>query len=260
MEIKVLPLSFSQSQKSVSKDNVTTDCLIVSSKSDYSHRPVHPQLYILLVSFFFVFFKSFFFITLQWALFIHFIPFCFPSVNSPPVISHPALSALIFYSLFLQLPLLSFCLHSSSPSFSPSSSHAFHPFILSPTPSLHFPVFSSPSLFSVSVEPLWLHRYTDCWLCRGGGMLFRHSTRRYCTSALCLLQPKLLHQTSPSAGSILYSGCTYNFPCRTTHWASILCESLKCVPCISFHKLSSASCWQASNLIKPHTHSPHQVN
>lgn len=43
-------------------------------------------------------------------------------------------------------------------------------------------VCSSPWLFSVSVEPLWLHRYSDCWLCRWGGMLFRHSTRRYCTS------------------------------------------------------------------------------
>lgn len=118
----------------------------------------------------------------------------------PPTPSPVFLSTLFITFIF---PIIISCLSS------------FHS--LSPTPSLHFPVFSSPSLFSVSVEPLWLHRYTDCWLCRGGGMLFRHSTRRYCTSALCLLQPKLLHQTSPSAGSILYSGCTYNFPCRTTH-------------------------------------------
>lgn len=49
----------------------------------------------------------------------------------------------------------------------------------------HFPsCFSlpSPPLFPVSVEPLRLHRYSDCRLCRGGGMLFRHSIRRYCTT------------------------------------------------------------------------------
>lgn len=67
--------------------------------------------------------------------------------------------------------------------------------------SVTHPSTPPPSLFSVSVEPLWLHRYTDCWLCRGGGMLFWHSTRRYCTSStlplshnLCTIRPPVLDQ------------------------------------------------------------------
>lgn len=165
--------------------------------------------------FFSPFFVTFFFSTLQWALFIHFIPFCFPSVNSPPVVPHSVLSTLISYSLFLQLTQLSFCLRScsSSPSFSPFiiltsfiPNCLSHPFISL----LFFPL----PMFSVSVEPLWLHRYSDCWLCRRGGMLFRHSTRRYCTpctltqtTKITLLQKK----TSPCTGSILYWGCTCTF-------------------------------------------------
>lgn len=77
----------------------------------------------------------------------------------------------------------------------------------SPVSPLHLlPLLLLP-LFSVSVEPLWVHRHTDCRLCRGGGMLFRHSTRRYCTtftlphffikfhSHPAVLWPLLLHVT-----------------------------------------------------------------
>lgn len=157
--------------------------------------------------------------------------FHFASLLSIPstVVPRPVFPTLIFYSLKLS------CLSvyaPSSPSFSPSSSHNFPPsFSLCLTPSLPPPCFSSPSLFSVSVEPLWLHRHTDCWLCRGGGMLFRHSTRRYCTSAHCHLQAKLLHQTSPCTGSVLHWGCNMkSFPVdldvnHNTFWvqSQILC-------------------------------------
>lgn len=74
-----------------------------------------------------------------------------------------------------------------------------------------------PSLFSVSVEPLWLHRYTDCWLCRGGGMLFWHSTRRYCTSSTLPLSHNLCTNRPPVLDQILRPVC---FP-KGTHYACL---------------------------------------
>lgn len=71
--------------------------------------------------------------------------------HPPPVLSSPL-------SLFFFL------------SFSPIKKNPF-----SPTP-------LTPLLLSASVEPLRLHRYSDCWLRRWSGMLFRHATRRYCTT------------------------------------------------------------------------------
>lgn len=119
-------------------------------------------------------------VSIIYSLYSILLPLCQFSPCGSPL--HP-LSTLIFYSLFLQLTLLSFCLHSrfSSPSFSPFIISRLSSLIVSLIPL--FPPCSSPlPLFSVSVEPLWLHRYSDCWLCRGGGMLFRHSTWRYCTT------------------------------------------------------------------------------
>lgn len=96
----------------------------------------------------------------------------------------------------------------------PSSSLAFHP-SLCDSP-LHLPA-PPPSLFSVSVEPLWLHRYTDCWLCRGGGMLFWHSTRRYCTSSTLPLSHNLCTNRPPVLDQILRPVC---FP-KGTHYACL---------------------------------------
>lgn len=87
--------------------------------------------------------------------------------------------------------------------------------------SLYFPpVFSSSSLFSVSVEPLWLHRYSDCWLCRGGGMLLRHSIRRYCTPVHAAWHNR--HH------------CFEHLCCITLYWgpwgpAEMCCEMCECV-------------------------------
>lgn len=109
-------------------------------------------------------------IRLQWAILIHCIPFYFPSVLPCPAVPRCVLST--FSSLFLQLlwVLITFTIsHLSS-------------LIVLHIPQISPLVFPSPPLFSVSVEPLWLHRYSDCRLCRGGGMLFRHSVRRYCTT------------------------------------------------------------------------------
>lgn len=116
--------------------------------------------------------------------FIHFNP---PSPTSPPVAPHYVLSALIFRSLFLKLIPVPVCtLSGLIPSFLiPSSPHIFRP-SSSLTPFIFPLVISFPLLFSVSVEPLRLHRYSDCWLCRGGGMLFRHSTWRYCMTCTSL--------------------------------------------------------------------------
>lgn len=71
----------------------------------------------------------------------------------------------------------------SSPS-SPSTSSSFtNP---PPTPPLHlFP------LFSASVESLRLHGYSDRGLCRGGGLLFWHAARRYCTTCTCAITRSL---------------------------------------------------------------------
>lgn len=210
--------------------SLVADCLIASSKSYYSNSPVHPLLYILLVWFFSPSFITFFFfyhtsLSIIYSLYSILLPLCqFSPCGSPSCPLHLDL----LFSLSNSISCLCvYALVPSSPSFSPSSSHACHTsFSFS---SLHSPpVFSSPSLFSVSVEPLWLHRYTDCWLCRWGGMLFRHSTRRYCTSARCPLQPKLLHQTSHCTVSILHWGCNmkYKFPCTTGHGCFLSTNSL----------------------------------
>lgn len=180
------------------------DCLIASFRSDYCHWHVHHLLYIL---FFLLLYHFFFYhtsVSIIYSLYSILPPLCqlsplwFPIMSSPPwsfiLSSSNSLCCLSVYALIPR--------HLR---FSPSSSHAFHPSLsLSP---LYVPlVFSSPSLFPVSVEPLWLHRYSDCWLCRGGGMLFRHSTRRYCTT--CTL-PHTTKTTAPNircTGSILYWG------------------------------------------------------
>lgn len=98
--------------------------------------------------FFSLFSKIFIFLTnLQWALFIHFIPFYFSSVNSPPVIPHLDLLFSLsppYSPLFLSM--LSFLITLISPLhhlilFIPHS--LFHPF---PSPLFFF----SLSVFCVS--------------------------------------------------------------------------------------------------------------
>lgn len=80
--------------------------------------------------------------TLQWEILIHFIPFCFPSVNFPPVVPCYVLSTLIFYSLSLTHSRIRLHSRSSSPSFLPFISR------LSSLMVFHIPLF--PSCFFLS--------------------------------------------------------------------------------------------------------------
>lgn len=145
-------------------------------------------------------------------LFCHF-SLCVPLLSSPPWS--------FFLSPSFRLTLLSFCQHScflllSPPPNTTTTPHHLLPFI--PHSVTHPSTFPPPpSLFSVSVEPLWLHRYTDCWLCRGGGMLFWHSTRRYCTSSTLPLSHNLCTNRPPVLDQILRPVC---FP-KGTHYACL---------------------------------------
>lgn len=118
-------------------------------------------------------------ILLQSIKLIHFIPFC-SSVQisllwSPLPPNHPFCiwSHLPQFS-FLCLKLLSiFSLTHLSPPHCPSRLSQRCPL-----------VFPWPYLFPASVEPLRLHRYSDGGLCRGCGLLLRHSAWRYGTHPL----------------------------------------------------------------------------
>lgn len=123
--------------------------------------------------------------------------FSLPPTHSPVSLSMPLFLVTFVFPLHHLTPFIPRCLS--------------HPFI-----SLLF--FSSPSLFPVSVEPLWLHRYSDCWLCCRGGMLFRHSIRRYCTTCTLPLTIKTTAHNIP----LLFIHCTMfqlkcisseNYPC-----------------------------------------------
>lgn len=109
--------------------------------------------------------------------------FSLPPTHSPVSLSMPLFLVTFVFPLHHLTPFIPRCLS--------------HPFI-----SLLF--FSSPSLFPVSVEPLWLHRYSDCWLCCRGGMLFRHSIRRYCTTCTLPLTIKTTAHNIP----LLFIHCT----------------------------------------------------
>lgn len=170
------------------------DCLIASSLSDYSHWHVHPLLYILLVwpplSLSLFYHTS---VSIIYSLYSILLPLCqFSPCGSPLrhlhldlLFSLPPTHSPVFLSTLLFLVTFIFPLNHLPPFIPHRLSH--------PVISLLF--FSSPPLFSVSVEPLWLHRYSDCWLCGGGGMLFRHSIRRYCTT--CTL-PHTIKTTAPN--------------------------------------------------------------
>lgn len=148
--------------------------------------------------------------------------FCHFSLCGSPSCPQPPWS--FFLSPSFRLTLLSFCQHScflllSSPPTPPPpliiSCLSSLTLWLTPPPSR--PVSPPPSLFSVSVEPLWLHRYTDCWLCRGSGMLFWHSTRRYCTSSTLPLSHNLCTNRPPVLDQILRPVCF----AKGTHYACL---------------------------------------
>lgn len=146
------------------------DCLITSYKSQWHVHPLPsiPSAWSSPLSYIFICYQ----ISSEHYLFTLF--HCTSPLSTPPP-WFPILS----YSVSLSRS----CRHHLM-LFTPRS--LFHPVTSS--------LFFSPTLFSVSVEPLRLHRYTDCRLCRGGGMLLRHSSWRYCTVQLplCLWTPHLV--------------------------------------------------------------------
>lgn len=137
--------------------------------------------------------------------------FSLPPTHSPVSLSTPLFLVTFVFPLHHLLPFIPRWLS--------------HPFI-------SLLVFSSPSLFSVSVEPLWLHRYSDCWLCCGGGMLFRHSIRRYCTTCTLPLTIKTTAHNIP----LLFTHCTMSLSSRwnvsgaqsSENYSCFLFESVFC--------------------------------
>jgi len=116
--------------------------LIAPSKSWFLCLPCAFLLHILWMCLFFPHLSNFISeITLEWAIFIHFIPFCFPS--PPLVVPSPVLSTLIFHSLYLQLTPLSFCPRSRS-------LHHLTPFIAHCLSQLFISLLLSLSVFCVS--------------------------------------------------------------------------------------------------------------
>lgn len=178
------------------------DCIYASSKSDYSYWHVLSVLYILLLWLFFVTkpysSEQYLFTLLHFASPLSILPLWFPTMSSPPlsfILSFlNSISYLSTLSVFITFNVL---LHHLTPFIPHCLSHSLI--------SLLF--FPSPSLFSVSVEPLWLHRYSDCWLCCWGGMLFRHSTRRYCIT--CTL-PHTIKTTAACSKTFNHNISAYN--------------------------------------------------
>lgn len=149
------------------------------------------------------------------------IPFP-PLLISPPTLSTPPPAFCLLFYNFLSV------LNTSSP---PSPSSASRWLTSLPLTVPHIPLNAAllcfppcPSLFSASVEPLRLHRYSDGGLCRGCGLLLRHSARRYsnnrCTHLLHPLHTITaadLHKTTIFRG-ILPNACWHK---RMNEWMSI---------------------------------------
>lgn len=134
--------------------------------------------------------------TVNWTCSLYFFfasppkcPYCDYSTPHPHFSLFLALMHFVssFIMFFLSSTLLLRRLHSLT-HFSPPH-YPSHPSQWCPL------VFPCPFLFPASVEPLRLHRYSDGGLCRGCGLLLRHSAWRYSNNR-CTHLLHLLHTTT----------------------------------------------------------------